>query len=58
MYEPWHLRYVGVENAMLLHEANYTLAYKPAYYKTSSLTKLLSTLKQKFGFNKSVEIGG
>ncbi len=58
MYEPWHLRYVGVENAMLLHEANYTLAYKPQYYKTSSLTQLLSTLKQKFGFAKSVEIGG
>jgi D-alanyl-D-alanine carboxypeptidase len=46
MYEPWHLRFVGVENAILLHEANYTLAYKPAYYKKSSLNTMLSNFKK------------
>lgn len=58
MYEPWHLRYVGVENAILLHEAKYTLAFKPAYYKKQSLSELLFTLKNKFGFTQKAEIAG
>ncbi len=60
MYEPWHLRYVGIENALLLREADYTLAFKPEYYKKPMLTELLSTLKNKFGLNSVTqdEIGG
>lgn len=59
MYEPWHLRYVGLENAKVLHEANYTLAFKPEYYKKPVLTELLWSLKTKLGLTKAEEeIGG
>lgn len=58
MYEPWHLRYVGIENAVLLHEANYTLAFKPEYYKTPVLGELLTKLKTKFKIQNEEEIGG
>ncbi len=60
MYEPWHLRYVGVENAKLLKEADYTLAYKPTFYTKPFLNNLLNSLKDKFKYQSSrvTEIGG
>ncbi len=68
MYEPWHLRYVGTENATLLKEANYTLAFKPTYYTKPFLNVLLNTLKEKFNSptspsatlsnSQAIEIGG
>lgn len=55
MYEPWHLRYVGIENATLLKEGNYSLAYKSTYYKQTWLNTLLARLKDSL---KSTQIGG
>lgn len=49
MYEPWHLRYVGVENATLLKEGEYTLSYKSSFYKQSWMQSLLGKLKQYVG---------
>lgn len=46
MYEPWHLRYVGVENATLLREGQYSLTYNSSYYKQSWMQSLLARLKQ------------
>jgi zinc D-Ala-D-Ala carboxypeptidase len=45
MYEPWHIRYVGVENAILLNKGDYSLAYKPAYYKKTFMNNFLGLLK-------------
>ncbi len=57
MYEPWHLRYVGVENATLLHRLNYTLAFRSLYYEAPLLNNVLSTLKQQES-EEGVAIGG
>jgi D-alanyl-D-alanine carboxypeptidase len=57
--EAWHIRYVGVENARVLHLADYTLAYKTAYYHPNVLEFLLSNLKRKILENNTGnEIGG
>jgi LAS superfamily LD-carboxypeptidase LdcB len=45
MYEPWHIRYVGIANATLLRKGNYSLAYKPMYYKKSWVNNLLGRLR-------------
>jgi D-alanyl-D-alanine carboxypeptidase len=61
MYEPWHLRYVGIENATLLYTEKYTLAFKQEYYKQTFLDKLLKSIKQKIGIlspDADVGIGG
>lgn len=60
MYEPWHMRYVGTENAKLLRAGDYSLAYKPIYYKKTWMNILLGRLKD-FTQNedaKDVSIGG
>jgi zinc D-Ala-D-Ala carboxypeptidase len=49
MYEPWHLRYVGIESAAILHTEHYTLAFKQKYYKQTFLDKILQSLKEKIG---------
>ncbi len=46
MYEPWHLRYVGVDNAMMLRAGSYTLAFKTPYYERSFLSSFLDSLKK------------
>lgn len=46
MYEPWHIRYVGVDNATLLHEGQYTLSYKSTYYQPMWMQTLLGKLKE------------
>lgn len=60
MYEPWHLRYVGVENATVLKKGEYSLAYKPLYYKESWINRLLGRLKDYVEFEKAkdMSIGG
>lgn len=60
MYEPWHLRYVGVSNATLLHKGDYSLAYKPLYYKDSWINRLLGRLKDYVDFEEgqNMSIGG
>ena len=40
-YEPWHFRYVGTENARLIHEANVPLETWLAAYRIKVLTELL-----------------
>lgn len=49
MYEPWHLRYVGVENATLLKQGEYTLSYKSSFYKQSWMQTFLGKIKQYIG---------
>jgi D-alanyl-D-alanine carboxypeptidase len=46
MYEPWHLRYVGLENANILRAGEYTLSYKPDLYSRSWLNAVLTKLKE------------
>ncbi len=46
MYEPWHLRYVGAENAALLNKGDYTLSYKPQFYSYVRMNSLLTKLKE------------
>lgn len=60
MYEPWHLRYVGVANAVLLRNGEYSLAYKPVYYKESRINLFLGKLKDYVQFTQKndVSIGG
>lgn len=45
MYEPWHIRYIGVDNAILMHEGAYTLSYKSTYYRQSWMQILLEKLQ-------------
>jgi D-alanyl-D-alanine carboxypeptidase len=45
MYEPWHIRYVGIQNSTLLHKGDYSLAYKSIYYKKTFMNNLLGNLK-------------
>lgn len=57
--EAWHIRYVGTENALVLHSSEYTLAYKTAYYQPTVLGVLLQNLKRKILGTGSVnQIGG
>ncbi len=60
MYEPWHIRYVGVANAVLLRKGEYSLAYKPIYYKDSWINLFLGKLKDyvQFTQGRDVSIGG
>jgi LAS superfamily LD-carboxypeptidase LdcB len=60
MYEPWHLRYVGVSNATILKKGEYSLAYKPTYYKGSWINKLLGRLKDYIDIQEknNISIGG
>jgi LAS superfamily LD-carboxypeptidase LdcB len=61
MYEPWHLRFVGVDNAAILHSQKYTLAFKTSYYKESFLTSFLKSLKEtieSLANSDDIEIGG
>lgn len=60
MYEPWHLRYVGVNNATVLHTGEYSLAYKPIYYRKSWINNLLSRLRDVIQVQNSddTSIGG
>lgn len=60
MYEPWHLRYVGVSNATVLRKGQYALSYKPAYYKDVWINKLLGRLKDYVDNEdvKNISIGG
>jgi D-alanyl-D-alanine carboxypeptidase len=43
-FEPWHFRYVGPENALILRSVDYSLAYKPIYYKKTWIESLFSLL--------------
>ena len=59
MYEPWHLRYVGKENASILRSQEYTLAFKTHYYKKSFLSSFLDSLKKTIdSLNGDENIGG
>jgi D-alanyl-D-alanine carboxypeptidase len=60
MHEPWHLRYVGKENALVLREAGYTLAFKKDYYMKPYLAVVLSNLKNRMARfdTMKLEIGG
>lgn len=60
IYEPWHIRYVGVANAVLLRNEGYSLAYDPIHYQDSWINLFLSKLKNYIQFTKSkdVSIGG
>jgi D-alanyl-D-alanine carboxypeptidase len=60
IYEPWHIRYVGTENATLLRQGDYSLAYKPIYYKKSWMNNLLGRLKDYVGTQdvEDTSIGG
>ena len=46
MYEPWHLRFIGIENATLLKKGDYTLSYKPMYYRSAWMQTLLNRLQE------------
>ncbi len=57
MYEPWHLRYIGKQNAVVLRQVDYSLAFKPVYYRKNWMNTLLMRLKEHVGENDP-SIGG
>lgn len=46
MSEPWHLRFVGVENALLLKAGNYSLAHIAGFYRPVYVLKFLQAIKK------------
>lgn len=52
MSEPWHLRYVGVENALLLKAGNYSLSYIAGFYRPIYVQKMLDIVRKNIVLQK------